>query len=477
MKRIFYIFFLLHCTIIIVHSQWQPEVLIGSVDGFGYPIVSSYGNSINVFWHDYRQENWEIYQKFSTDRGLNWSPDVRLTYDTLLSRDPSAVISGSNVHLTWTDQRDGKAEIYYKRSTDGGIHWGSDTRITNNSANSISSSLTESNSILHLIWTDNRDGNNEIYYKRSSDAGLNWGVDTRLTFDTSSSLSSTGSISSFGDMIHLVWRDNRIGYYQLYYKRSTDGGVNWTTDEQIVIVPAVIGSFVKLQASGPVVHVLWNDNRSGHNELYYKRSTNSGTTWLSTISLTNNLNQSFNPYISVSGEIVHIVCQRLLEETAQIVYIQSFDGGAVWEPELELASPNEVVFFPSITSSDSNVYLFFLKSESEESSMYFRRNPTGNVIGISNISTEIPADYSLYQNFPNPFNPITKIKFEIKENAPTTLKIYDLLGRENETLVNGQLKPGTYEVQWDGSNYPSGIYFYKIQTEKFNEVKKMILLK
>ena len=82
------------------------------------------------------------------------------------------------------------------------------------------------------------------------------------------------------------------------------------------------------------------------------------------------------------------------------------------------------------------------------------------IVGLVNIGTEIPEKFSLYQNFPNPFNPVTKIRFDIPSVETIhelSLRIYDVLGREVATLVNQQLKPGTYEVDWDGTNYPSGI--------------------
>jgi len=98
-------------------------------------------------------------------------------------------------------------------------------------------------------------------------------------------------------------------------------------------------------------------------------------------------------------------------------------------------------------------------------------------IGIQNISSEIPSSYSLSQNYPNPFNPTTKIQFKLPKNNYVTLKIYDALGREAATLVNEKLAPGTYEVDWNGSNYPSGVYFYRLMTDNFSETKKMLMIK
>ena len=97
----------------------------------------------------------------------------------------------------------------------------------------------------------------------------------------------------------------------------------------------------------------------------------------------------------------------------------------------------------------------------------------------------MPNKFSLYQNYPNPFNPVTKIKFDIPEfplskgglKGVVTLKIYDILGKEIQTLVNEQLQPGSYEVTFDGSNLPSGIYFYKLTSGNFSATKKLVLLK
>ena len=107
------------------------------------------------------------------------------------------------------------------------------------------------------------------------------------------------------------------------------------------------------------------------------------------------------------------------------------------------------------------------------------------VIGIQPISNVIPALYKLYQNYPNPFNPVTKIKFDISGSlaAQTFLSVYDLLGREVDVLVNTDLQPGTYEVDWDGSNYASGVYYYKLSvlnsgsSVKYQETKRMLLIK
>lgn len=108
--------------------------------------------------------------------------------------------------------------------------------------------------------------------------------------------------------------------------------------------------------------------------------------------------------------------------------------------------------------------------------------------GINIISDEVPHQFVLFQNYPNPFNPGTTIKFDIpnelvplnkgvQRGLSAKLVIYDILGREVASVINTQLRPGTYTVTWNASNYPSGIYFYKLSTGQYTQSKSMILLK
>ena len=101
----------------------------------------------------------------------------------------------------------------------------------------------------------------------------------------------------------------------------------------------------------------------------------------------------------------------------------------------------------------------------------------GFIIGVNQISSKVPEIFKLYQNYPNPFNPVTKIKFEIPSSSYTRMIIYDILGREVTKLVNEKLNSGSYEVVWNASGYPSGVYFYRLVAEDFSETKRMILLK
>ncbi len=99
-----------------------------------------------------------------------------------------------------------------------------------------------------------------------------------------------------------------------------------------------------------------------------------------------------------------------------------------------------------------------------------------NFVSAGN-EAETVGNYNLYQNYPNPFNPSTKISFEIAKSGLTTLKIYDVMGREVRTLVNSVLKAGSHETEFNGFDLPSGVYFYKLTSGEFSGIKKLVLIK
>ena len=141
-----------------------------------------------------------------------------------------------------------------------------------------------------------------------------------------------------------------------------------------------------------------------------------------------------------------------------------------------LTSNNVYLWNTGIVYNPSKIYTPMWQYNTRHNGVFGDNNP----VGINQISTDIPTDFMLDQNYPNPFNPSTKIRFAIRPGISNTLvrlTVYDILGREVALLVNSNLNPGNYEINWDASNYSSGVYFYRLQTSDFSEIKKMSLVK
>ena len=209
-----------------------------------------------------------------------WESDVRLTNNDSLSYTSEnnawcVATTGDTVHVVWYDARDGLRQIYYKRSTNGGTNWGSDVHLVNSSAWGIFPSVAVFNSNIHVVWNEQRDGNEEIYYKRSTDNGTSWGADTRLTNTPLSS--EYPSVAASGTNVHVTWMDSvGANNYEVYYKRSTDSGTSWEADVQLTNEPS-LSIYPSVAVSGSKVHVVWSDERDGNYEIYYKRNPTGNT--------------------------------------------------------------------------------------------------------------------------------------------------------------------------------------------------------
>jgi hypothetical protein len=147
----------------------------------------------------------------------------------------------------------------------------------------------------------------------------------------------------------------------------------------------------------------------------------------------------------------------------------------------ELRNNSEGYFY------DNNKRILYVQIKANTDSLY-QIIAEGAILNITDQNLAYPQEYILEQNYPNPFNASTKIKFTIPSSTATSLergkqsqkvilKIYDILSNEVATLVNEEKSTGTYEVSFDATNLPSGVYFYKLQTGDFTQTKKMVLLK
>lgn len=105
------------------------------------------------------------------------------------------------------------------------------------------------------------------------------------------------------------------------------------------------------------------------------------------------------------------------------------------------------------------------------------KRPLSEITSVEDLSIDLPSNFNLSQNFPNPFNPSTKISWQLPVGGNATLKVYDILGREVVTLVNEHKTAGKYETKFNAATLPSGVYFYKLNSEDYTSVKKMLLLK
>ena len=445
------VFPLLLCTTSIVRAQWQPDVrltfdpLLSATSYNNAWCVVASGDSVHVVWYDSRHGpgTWEIYYKRSTNGGTAWGADTRLTYDDSTSSFPTVAVSGPNVHVAWQEMRDQNPEIYFKRSTDAGSTWGADTRLTRDTSYSYYPSLAVFGSDVHAVWEDGRDGNSEIYTKRSTDAGSTWGPDVRLTNDPASS--SIPSVAVTGSNVHVVWSDYRDGDLEIYTKRSTDGGASWDPDVRLTNASNA-SMFSSVAVSGSNVHVVWTDQRDIDPEVYYIRSTDNGTTWDPDTRLTYRQGSSLYASIAASGPMVHLIWKDVGQG---IYYKRSTDSGTTWAPDTVVTYSSGIVLYPSVAVSGPKVHAVWWDSRDGPSGnveIYYKRNLTGNS-GVQEGIVPAHASRLMPHAIPNPFVNFTTLPGHEAER----FVLYDISGR----------RVGVWKGDRVGEGLPAGVYFIR----------------
>ena len=360
--------------------------------------VAISGDTVHVVWSDGRDGNSEIYYKRSTNGGDIWGPDTRLTNDSAGSYEPTVAALGPIIHVAWYDTRSGGANIYYKRSTDGGNTWGSDILFSN----AFSPSVAASGSNVHVVWHGIDLGAWVIFYRRSTDCGMSWQPIVQIS-DFIPLVSDNPSVAASTTDVHVVWRQWRGGNdSDIYYRRSTNGGVTWEPVTQLTFDPNR-SEAPSVAVSGTNVHVVWHDCRENA-EIHYKRSSNRGASWSDDIRLTYDSAASWEPSVATSGQMVHTVWFDERDggyRHEEIYYKRSTDGGTTWpQDDVRLTNDPAMSWGPSVAISGAGVHVVLNDTRTGGSEIYYKRNPTGN-LPLFSISGYTKYYWTPYRPVPN----------------------------------------------------------------------------
>jgi photosystem II stability/assembly factor-like uncharacterized protein len=284
---------------------------------------------------------------------------------------------------------------------------------------------------------------------KTTDGGVNWLPQT------------SGTTNAFRDVFFVDalvgWSVG--GYFSNLIRKTTDGGLTWFEQTS-----SSSQSFWSIHATDDL-HA-WAAEVTGN---VYK-TTDGGSNWLQrSTGTTTSINSVFfvNDQIGWAGGGNYIYESGMYKTT---------DAGETWNSQ-------------SVPTNNQIASVYFIDSQNG-----WAVGIEGTILHTSNggvsfveeeVLNEMPTEFLLSQNYPNPFNPSTKIKYSVPHSSNVTIKVFDILGNEIETLVNEEKAVGTYEITWYAANLPSGIYFYQLKAgdpssgsgQGFIETKKMILLK
>ncbi|MEO8514352.1 MAG: hypothetical protein ABI543_12375, partial [Ignavibacteria bacterium] len=323
---------------------WEPDYRFTTQTGQSInPQISVFNSNVHVVWQDDRDGNTEIYYNRSNDDGVTFGNSTRLTNDAASSTYPSISVTGILlVYVSWSDSRDGNNEIYFKRSSDGGVNWEPVIRLSNAADVSTNPDIFSSGTNVYVSWADNRYGASEIFFKRSTDFGINWGPETRLTNDPA--FSSNPAVTAVNQLVNVFWQDTRNGQQEIYYKRSTDAGISWSTDTRMTTTQGSTNVSSAISGtSGQFLHIAWEKyNSSNSRDIVYRNSTDGGINWSgnSIITPAGGFDQ-FNPSVSLSGNAVHIVWKDGRNVGYNMYYRQNPSGNPTAITNISSETPSE----------------------------------------------------------------------------------------------------------------------------------------
>jgi len=411
----------------------------------------------------------EIYK--TTNDGLNWNNYTSTVYSNGLLNDIFVI----NENIAYIACDNGKI----LKTTNGGFNWIAFTDSQTDFFNSIH--FFDENTGIAGVYPLNATSR----IKKTTNGGINWYSVNISTTDQITDIDFPNDSTGFAV--------SKVGYFT----RSTDGGESWQTP---VFISPIWSGDIKFINSNTGFWV--GDN-------IIRKTTNSGSNWVQTIidSLDGfscidfvDLNTGFvtafsQPNGNYMGAVLKttnsgldwartdLPVSRIYEikiTDNEVVYavcdggkiLKSTNMGNTWSIHQSCYSGTLLTmdFTTSLTGYAAGMNGTIIKTT----------NGGGDPIGIEPISNTMPSEFRLYQNYPNPFNPVTKIKFSIPVNSqsdPVNIFVYDVTGREVKNYQLGSLKAGVYSIDFDGTNLASGVYFYRLVTNRFHQTSKMVLLK
>ncbi|MGD8306292.1 MAG: T9SS type A sorting domain-containing protein [Ignavibacteria bacterium] len=463
----------------------------------------------------------------SFDAGQSWSG--RQMYSSYgVWGDPSLVFDSEGncyfAHLSGEPPLSGRwgDRIVIQKSTDGGIIWNDGTftglnrpKFTDKEWLAVDLTNSQYHNNLYVAWTEyDRLFDPGIQFKsremfsRSTDGGATWSDPIQLNEvegdcldDDNTIQGATPTIGPNGE-IYLAW----AGPEGILFDRSFDGGVTFGND---IFVTDHIGGWgwgyeiAGIYGNGlpqticdlsnspyrGTVYILWADQRNGttNTDIFLIKSTDAGDSWSDIVRVNDDETDraQFYPWMSIDPVtgimyIVYYDRRSTLNTLTEVYVARSTDGGETFynfkisESPFAATSQEFLGDYISIVAYNGKAYPVWTQSDQFGRSI-ITTEIDESVLGVQ--SNNQLGDFKLHQNFPNPFNPSTIIRYEIPERSMISIKVYDLLGNEIVTLVEEEKQAGVHTVEFDAEDLSGGLYFYQLTAGEFSLTNKMILLK
>ena len=447
--------------------------------------IAIYGNNVYLFWSDFDSTFFSFVSK-STDGGVTFSDGVKVGEDDPQIFGSITTDNVGNLYAAWS-RAVGEIinGIYFSKSADSATTFSTPLTVTEDG---VFPQISVQGSYIYILFYKPKEDNKAgFFFVRSTNGGTSFETPYEITDAVIDNVKLDAPCNIFCDNtgnIFCIWNDNRRGGTgtDIYMAKSTDNGASFSTN---ILVNDEAGSVDKMR-TGPslavydsYVFVTWRqeeDDQGNNRKILFTKSTNSGDSFELEKEIASGGFGSPSLAINSSGEI-YIAYPQYTTEQNGLFCTKSNDYGNTFPVTTFINSVNGDGQNPSITIDANDVlHSVWNDNRSGDDDVYYAKG-TITITGTRDEIVNTPVNFKLLQNYPNPFNPVTTIKYQIPKESFVSVKVYDAIGNEVADLVNEQQKAGYYGLQFDASSLSSGIYFYRIISDNYTTVKKMLLLK
>ena len=443
---------------------------------------------------------------------VEWNPAIQVSSDSVLSNKPQVAVSGDTVHLVWygfdtlgTAGRDG---IQYARSSDGGASFSAQQTLLPLESALSPAVVASAGNFVYVAALAIIDTFYGTMVRRSSDGGITWqpprallretrpevivagdssvyihfrnlrGRGAGLLASTNAGLSWDTTTSTMPRLTSLVVRGNRMhgigtvstdfGTEVGYFSSDTPGRY-WFGPEILSKEDTIPSLRPRIAANERGdLFVVWGER----GRLLFRRSKNGGFSWRPEQLLSPDTSAVFSD-IAAGDDFVSVVWDNDFGATGGISFRNSNDAGAAFCP-LDSPTAGTNVGEPAVAIRGSRVHVTWSESIAGNVEILYRG---GMLTENPNSLDKPPKTFALHQNYPNPFNGATHIRYDIPEPMHVHLVVYNLLGEIIATLVDEVQSPARYDFLFDSGNHPSGVYFFRLRTKSFVEVRKLLIVR
>jgi len=334
----------------------------------GGPRIAVSGSHVYVVWSEEEAiGDYEIYFRRSTDNGATWKTTKHLTANSGWSGDPDIAVSGSNVYVVWTDISSGNDEIMFRRSTDDGVTWQAEVNLSNTSGISLETRIAVSGTYLCVLWNEN----GEIYFRRSSNSGGSW--NTAKNVSNTAENSNFPAVAASGANVYISYSDYSKGNDEIFFKRSLNNGTSWQNFKRLTNTSGASQNSA-ISVSGANIYVAWQDNTPGNNDIYFKRSLDSGVTWQTSKKIITNSTSSLNPTLAAGASNLTVVWENEATTNSDIFFRTSTDNGVTWQNAKRVANNAGSSVMASSAANGANLYVTWWDNTPGDNKIYFRRS-------------------------------------------------------------------------------------------------------